>query len=179
MAGDDRPARAGDGLVRAGAKLKTNAMRLLDARKVAYEPYSYDESIHSAEGAAAALGVPASQVYKTIVVLRERGKPLLVMVPGDRELEPRLLARALGEKSVRVAPQREAERLTGLQAGGISALALLSKPFEVCLDRAALAHERIWVSAGQRGANLRLRVDDLIHVTRARLVDATASAPPP
>src|SRR5689334_16600246 len=94
-------------------KLKTNAMRLLDARKVAYEPYSYDESVHSAEGAAAALGVPASHVYKTIVVLRERGKPLLVMVPGDREVEPRLLARSLGEKSVRLASQREAEQLTG------------------------------------------------------------------
>jgi Cys-tRNA(Pro)/Cys-tRNA(Cys) deacylase len=159
------------------AKVKTNAMRLLDARRVAYEPYIYDDTVHSAEGAAAALGVPADQVFKTIVVLRERGKPLLVMVPGDREVEPRRLARSLGEKAVRVAPQREAERLTGLQVGGISALALLSKPFDICLDRAALAHERIWVSAGQRGVNLRLRVEDLIRVTNAREVGATDGAP--
>lgn len=162
-------------------KLKTNAMRLLEARRIPYEPYRYDESIHSAAEAAAVLGIPAEQVYKTIVVLRERGKPLLVMVAGEREVDLRRLARSLGEKAVRVAPQREAERLTGLQVGGISALALLSRPFDVCLDRPALAHERIWVSAGQRGANLRLRVDDLIRLTRARIVEATAEpgAPDP
>jgi Cys-tRNA(Pro)/Cys-tRNA(Cys) deacylase len=70
-----------------------------------------------------------------------------------------------------MATQREAEGLTGLQVGGISALALLNRGFEVCLDSAAMALPYVHVSAGQRGANLRLAPQDLIALTRARLVD--------
>lgn len=157
---------------------KTNAMRALDARAVAYETVSYDPAIHSAQDAAAAYGAPPDEVYKTLVLLRERGRPLLVMVRGPAEVDLRLLARWLDEKSVRLAPQREAERLTGLLVGGIGALALLGKPFDVCLDRAALHHERIYVNPGRRGLNVRLRVQDLIRLTGAQLVDATAPPGP-
>jgi Cys-tRNA(Pro)/Cys-tRNA(Cys) deacylase len=152
---------------------KTNGMRALDARHVPYDTVAYDPAIHSAAEAAVAYGASPDEVYKTLVLLRERGRPLLVMVPGTAEVDLRLLARSLGEKSVRMAPQREAERLTGLQVGGIGAVALLGKPFDVYLDRAALAHERIYVNPGRRGVNIRLRVDDLLRVTGAQLVDAT------
>jgi Cys-tRNA(Pro)/Cys-tRNA(Cys) deacylase len=152
---------------------KTNGMRALDARHVPYDTVAYDPAIQSAAEAAAAYGAPPDEVYKTLVLLREHGRPLLVMVPGTAEVDLRLLARSLGEKSVRLAPQREAERLTGLQVGGIGAVALLGKPFDVYLDRAALAHERIYVNPGRRGLNIRLRVDDLLRVTGAHLVDAT------
>jgi Cys-tRNA(Pro)/Cys-tRNA(Cys) deacylase len=154
---------------------KTNAMRALDARGVAYETVAYDPAIHAASEAAAAYGAPPEEVYKTLVLLRERGRPLLVMVPGPSEVDLRVLARSLGEKSVRMAPQREAERLTGLQVGGIGALALLGRPFDVCLDRSALAHERIYVNPGRRGLNVRLRVDDLLRLTGAQVVDATGA----
>jgi Cys-tRNA(Pro)/Cys-tRNA(Cys) deacylase len=159
---------------------KTNAMRLLEQRKVAYTPLEYPVEGHvSAVEVAALLGAPPAMVYKTLVVLRERGRPLLVMIAGPRDLDPRRLARALGEKSVRLAPQREAERLTGLQVGGIGALALLNKPFDVLIDRPALALEEILVNGGRRGLNLRLRVDDLLRVTGARVVEATAPDAPP
>jgi|DewCreStandDraft_2_1066082.scaffolds.fasta_scaffold00019_86 Cys-tRNA(Pro)/Cys-tRNA(Cys) deacylase len=158
----------------AGRVEKTNAMRLLDARKVPYEIYTYDPAIHSAVEVAAVLGLPPEQVYKTLVMLRERGRPLLVMVPGNAEVDPRRLARSLGERSVRMAPRQEAERLTGLQVGGIAALALVGKPFDVYLDRSALAHERILVNGGRRGLNLGIAVKDLIDITGARLVDAIA-----
>ncbi|HEY8476142.1 MAG TPA: aminoacyl-tRNA deacylase [Chloroflexota bacterium] len=158
---------------------KTNAMRALDARRVPYEALTYDEAIHSAVGVALALGLPANQVYKTLVVLRERGRPLLVMVPGNAEIDLRRLARSMGEKRLQMAPHREAERLTGLKVGGIGALALLGKPFDVAIDRSALALDRILVNGGRRGLNLRLRVADLIEVTRARVVDAIDAAPDP
>jgi len=154
--------------------LKNNVLRLLEARKVAYQAFSYSEEIHSAEEAAEAMGVPPEQVYKTLVVLRERGRPLLVMVPGGRQLDLRLLARALGEKKLRMATQREAEELTGLLVGGISALALLNKGFQVCIDASARRHEQVHVSAGQRGLNVRLSVADLIRLTGARVVEAVA-----
>lgn len=158
---------------------KTNAMRLLEGHKIPYTAHTFPEDIHSAEGVAAILGVPASQVYKTLVVMREQGKPLLVMVAGDRELDLRRLARSLGEKRLDMATYKQAEAFTGLKVGGISALALLNKGFEIFIDRSALGWQEIYVSAGKRGINLRLAVTDLIRVTGARIVEATAEAAKP
>lgn len=157
---------------------KTNALRLLDGRNVAYEAFTYSPDIHSAIEVADVLGFPRGEVCKTLVVMREKGKPMLVIVAGDREIDLRRLAKSVNEKALRMATQREAEGLTGLQVGGISALALLSRGFDVYLDRPALDLERIVVSAGRRGANLRLRTSDLIKVTGARLVDATPESQP-
>lgn len=153
---------------------KTNAMRALDAHKIAYSTFLYAETIHSADEVAALLGVPASRVYKTLVALADGGRRLLVMAPGDRELDLRLLARGVGAKSARMALQREAEQLTGLKVGGISPLALLEKRFEVYLDESAAALDELYLNGGQRGINVKLRVDDLLAITGARLIVATA-----
>jgi Cys-tRNA(Pro)/Cys-tRNA(Cys) deacylase len=80
------------------------------------------------------------------------------------------LAKAVGEKKIKMASHREAETLTGLQVGGISALALLNKGFQICILREAQTLDHIVVSAGRRGVDLRLRVEDLIRVTGAKLV---------
>jgi Cys-tRNA(Pro)/Cys-tRNA(Cys) deacylase len=153
-------------------RVKTNAMRALDARKIAYDTFTYPSTIHSAVEVAALLGVPADQVYKTLVMVTEGGEHLLVAVPGDSEADVRLLARSLGVKSVRMESQREAERLTGLLVGGISPLALLGRPFAVYVDAHAKPFERLYINGGQRGVNLRLCVADLIAVTGARFVEA-------
>lgn len=153
---------------------KTNAMRALDAHKIAYSTFLYAEAIHSADEVAALLGVPAGQVYKTLVVLADDGRHLLVMVPGDRELDLRVLARSVGAKSTHMALQREAERLTGLKVGGISPLALLDKRFEVYLDATAADLEELYLNGGQRGINLKLRVSDLLAITGARVIAATS-----
>ncbi|MGC8874261.1 MAG: aminoacyl-tRNA deacylase [Chloroflexia bacterium] len=154
--------------------LKTNAMRFLDAHGISYEPFYFSPDIHSAEGVAEALGFPVRQVYKTLVVAHPDGRPILVLVPGDRELDLARLARALGVKRLRMATRREAEAWTGLQVGGISALALLHRGYRTYIDRAALEEAQILVSAGRRGINLRLRVQDLIAITGAQVVEATA-----
>lgn len=150
--------------------VKTNAMRVLDSRRVDYVVHEYSAEIHSAVDAAQAMGLPPERVYKTLVVMREtpRSKSLLVMVPGGHELDLRELARATGDKKLRMATQKEAESLTGLLVGGIGALALLNKGFEIWLDGEARAQERILVNAGQRGVNLEVGVDDLARVTNAR-----------
>jgi len=155
---------------------KTNAMRMLEARKIPFETYTFDPDIHSAEGVAEALGLPTHQVYKTLVVVRQQSKPLLVLVDGDRELDLKRLARVVGEKKLRMASYNEAESLTGLQVGGISALALINRGFDVYLDRAATELSHILVSAGYRGINLKLSVKDLIRITKAKVVEATAEA---
>jgi Cys-tRNA(Pro)/Cys-tRNA(Cys) deacylase len=80
------------------------------------------------------------------------------------------LAKATGVKKIKMASHAEAERLTGLQTGGISPLALINKGFEVYLSDQAQAFETIAVSAGQRGANVQLGVKDLVRLTNARMV---------
>jgi Cys-tRNA(Pro)/Cys-tRNA(Cys) deacylase len=160
---------------------KLNSMRILDQHKVSYTIHEFPESIHSADGVAEHLDLPHDRVYKTLVVLpttgrpfdKTQGKPMLVMVAGSREVDLKKLAQAVGQKKVHMAPHKEAERLTGLQTGGISALALLHKNFAVYLDQPALALERILVSAGKRGVNVELPVQDLIRVAKAKVIEAT------
>ena len=89
------------------------------------------------------------------------------VVPAPTELDLKALAKAVSEKKVRLAKHAEAEKLTGLQAGGISALALLQKPFEIVLDASAQGLETMYVSAGQRGLQVSLRPDDFIALTNA------------
>ena len=158
---------------------KTNAMRTLDARRVAYEAFTYSDTIHSAEEVSRVLGVPVGEVFKTLVVLAEPDRRLLIVTPGDRELNMRLVAKGVSAKSARMASQREAERLTGLLVGGISPLALLDKRFEVYLDAPGAALDELYINGGHRGVNLRLRVSDLLAVTGARVIAATAPVDEP
>jgi Cys-tRNA(Pro)/Cys-tRNA(Cys) deacylase len=144
-------------------------MRLLESRHIAYQVHEFSSDIRSAEDAAQVMGAPPDHVFKTLVVLRERGRPLLVMVPGNRGLDLKLLAKAAGEKKLHMATHKEAEALTGLEVGGISALALLNKGFDVYADEAILSLPQVYVSTGQRGINLSLRPQDLLQVTRARV----------
>ena len=149
-------------------------MKLLEGKKVLYESYTYPSNLRDAQEVAAALDMPAGQVFKTLVVPRPKlGKPMLVMIPADRQLDLKKLAKAVGEKKLKMATQREAERLTGLQVGGISALALLNRGFASYLDESALVYDEIVISAGQRGLQIKLAVPDLVKMSRARMVDAS------
>ena len=154
---------------------KMNSMRLLDAQGIAYEAFSFSTSVHSAQGVAEATGLPLEHVYKTLVVIRPNGKPLLAIIPGHRQVSLKRLAQTIGEKKLRMATQKEAEALTGLKVGGISALALVNRGFDVYLDCTARSLDRVVVSTGCRGTNLCLRVDDLVRTTGATFVEATVS----
>ncbi|HUF37224.1 MAG TPA: YbaK/EbsC family protein, partial [Anaerolineales bacterium] len=92
-------------------------------------------------------------------------KPLLAVVPGPAEVDLKAVAEAAGEKKVALPTQREAETLTGLQAGGISPLALFDKGFEVLLDEFAEVFDEIYVSGGERGLDIRIGVADFLAVT--------------
>ncbi len=156
---------------------KTNVIRLLEQRRIPYTAYELPPEKLGAQETARLLGVPPEIVFKTIVVVRPRGgKPILAIVPGDREVNLKAVAKAVGEKKVQLPTQDEAERLTGLQAGGISPLALLQRGFQMLLDESAAHHENIHISGGQRGLNIRLPVKALLHLTGAHL--APIATPP-
>lgn len=147
-----------------------NVTRLLYARKIPYTAYELSAEKHGAQETARLLGVDAASLFKTIVVLRDKPKkPLLVLVSGDSIVDLKALASALGEKKVHVPTEKEAERITGLQAGGISPLALLNKGFQVVVDSSAQKFTEIHISGGQRGLNIKLPLDALVKLTNARL----------
>lgn len=154
-----------------GAGVKpNNVTRLLDSRKIPYSAFELPVEKLGAQEAARLMGVPLDQVFKTIVVTRQgRGKPILAVVPGPKEVDLKALAKALGEKKVHLPTEREAERLTGLQAGGISPLALINRGFQVVLDVTARSYAEIYISGGRRGLDIRLPVQALITLTGARL----------
>ena len=147
-----------------------NVTRFLDSQKVTYVAFETPAEKMGARETAEFLNVPLEQVFKTIVVTREKpGKPVLAVIPGANIVDLKLLAAFLGEKKMHLPTEREAEQLTGLQAGGISPLALINRGFQVVLDSAAQNHSEIHISGGQRGLNIKLPVADLIRLTRARL----------
>ncbi len=153
---------------------KLNSMRLLEAQGIAYKVHTYDEKITDGVGAAQAMGFPPSQVYKTLVVQLKDGYAL-VMIAADQTLDLKRFAKAIGQKKASMPTKRGAEMVTGLKTGGIGALALTHKRWEVYLDEAARQHETILVNAGQRGVNLEMKVDDLVRVLDAKMLRLTGA----
>lgn len=147
-----------------------NVTRLLDAHKVPYAAFQLPAEKLGALESARLLNVEPATVFKTIVVTREKPrKPILAVIPGPNQVDLKALAAFLGEKKVHLPTEREAEGLTGLQAGGISPLALLNKGFLVMLDDSAKELAEFHVSGGQRGLNIRLPVEAFIRLTNARM----------
>ena len=121
--------------------VKNNITRLLDAQKIQYMAYELPAEKLGAQETAQILNLPAEQVFKTIVVRREgKGKPILAMVSGACEVDLKALAKAVGEKKLHLPTEREAEQITGMQAGGISPLALVNRGFQMVLDSSASAY---------------------------------------
>jgi len=150
-----------------------NITRLLDSKKIPYSAFELPAEKLGARETARLLNVDPELVYKTIVITRPKGKPILAVIPGPNRVDLKRLASALGEKKVNLPTEREAEALTGLQAGGISPLALVNKGFQVVIDSAAKPRAEVHVSGGQRGLNIRLPVEALAELTHTRFAEVS------
>ncbi|MEN8173386.1 MAG: aminoacyl-tRNA deacylase [Chloroflexota bacterium] len=151
---------------------KNNVTRLLDQRKISYEVFELPEEKLGALESARLLGVSPEKVFKTIVVNRIKpGKAILAVVPGNSEVDLKRLAKALGEKKLKLATQKEAEQMTGLETGGISPLALIKRGFQVVIDSSANDYDEIHISGGQRGLNIRLSSAALGKLVGARYAE--------
>ena len=154
---------------------KTLSMRILESATTSYEVVELTHRVNNATEAAYAVGEIPERFYKTLVAVDpgKKRKPKLVMLAANRDLNLKKLAASIGEKKLSMANHAQAESLTGLQVGGIGALALLNKGFEIYIDQPALEHSHIVISAGQRGLMLRVPVEGLIAVTDAQVVEAS------
>jgi Cys-tRNA(Pro)/Cys-tRNA(Cys) deacylase len=152
------------------ATAKTNAVRLLERLGVAFElrEYEVDPEDLAAETVARKVGMPAEQVFKTLVARGDKHGVCLAVVPGNCELDLKALARATGDKRTETVALREVEPLTGYIRGGVTALAC-KKNYPVFLDETAQLFDVVSISAGMRGLQVLLAPDDFIRVTDAKL----------
>ena len=158
--------------------MKTNAARLLDTLNIHYEfrTYAVDPDDLSAVRVAEKVGLPPGQLFKTLVCRGDRTGVCLAVVPADRELDLKALARARGDRRCGTVPLKEVQPLTGYVRGGVTALAG-KKDYPVVLDRSALQWPIISISAGIRGAQLLLTPADYQRVTRASIADLSRASP--
>ncbi len=150
--------------------MKTNAARLLDEAGIAYELRSYvvDPEDLSAESVAAKVGLPAEQVFKTLVVRGQRQGVCLAVVPGDAELDLKSLARLAGDRKMELVPLKDVRPLTGYIRGGVTALGG-KKEYPTYVDKTAILFDVISVSAGMRGSQMFLRPEDYLRAVRGTL----------
>jgi Cys-tRNA(Pro)/Cys-tRNA(Cys) deacylase len=150
--------------------VKTNAARLLDAQGIAYEvrEYEVDPDDLMAESVARKIGLPAEQVFKTLVARGDKNGICFAVVPGDQQLDLKALAHLTGDKKIDTVPLKEVQPLTGYVRGGVTALAA-KKPYPVFADETIELFDVISVSAGLRGAQLLLAPADYLRVTNAKV----------
>lgn len=151
---------------------KTNAARLLDKAGVAYAlvPYEVDPENLAADHVAAQLGEPIQQVFKTLVLRGDRTGLIVCVVAGDAEVNLKKAAKASGNKKVEMLPLRELLPNTGYIRGGCTAIGM-KKLYPTYISNEASDFDQIYVSAGQRGLQLRLDPRDLARMARAEFAD--------
>lgn len=153
---------------------KTNAMRLLEAAKIPYDllEYEVDESDLSGESVARKTGKDHSQVFKTLVFFGEKNGYGVCCIPACDELDLKKTAKAFGEKKVEMIPVRDLLKVTGYIRGGCSPIGM-KKQFPTVIDETACLFDKIYVSAGVRGAMLGIEPDKLADFVGAKTVDVT------
>ena len=150
------------------ATTKTNAARLLERLGIVYElrAYEVDPDDLAAESVARKIGLPAEQVFKTLVARGDKHGVCMAVVPGNCALDLKALARATGDKKIDTVPLKEVEPLTGYIRGGVTALGC-KKPCPVFLDETAELFDVISISAGTRGLQILLSPASYIQATSA------------
>jgi len=147
---------------------KTNAVRLLDQLGIRYElrEYDIDESDLAAETVAAKIGLPAEQVFKTLVARGDGGDVCFAVIPGDAELDLKALASASGSRKVQLVPVKQLQALTGYIRGGVTAMAG-KRDYPVYAEETIELFTFISISAGIRGLQILLAPADYLTATKA------------
>ena len=148
--------------------MSTRAIQFLKQKKIPFELVKYDHEEKGAEFAAAATGYPLAATVKTLVVDLGEKKYALILMPGDRQLSMKRLAKACGVKRAAMADTRTAERLTGYLVGGISPFGTKQK-LPVVLEADILTFDKVQINAGQRGTMLKMRPADVRKALAAKV----------
>jgi len=152
--------------------MKTNAVRLLDTLGIQYElrEYEVDPEDLAAETVAAKIGMPAEQVFKTLLARGDRNGLCFAVIPGNCELDLKLLAAATGDRKVELVPVKELQSLTGYIRGGVTVLGA-KKAFPAFADETIEIWDQISISAGVRGTQIILAPKNYLEAANAVLAD--------
>ncbi|MCR4617291.1 MAG: Cys-tRNA(Pro) deacylase [Lachnospiraceae bacterium] len=150
---------------------KTNVMRVLDAKKIAYESHSYEpDATMTGEEIAAVLGEDTEKVFKTLVTIGKSGAYYVFVVPVNKELDLKKAAKASGEKAISMIKQKDLLPLTGYVHGGCSPVGM-KKQFPTFIHESCNSHDKIFVSAGKVGFQVELSPADLAAVSGCKSAD--------
>jgi Cys-tRNA(Pro)/Cys-tRNA(Cys) deacylase len=150
---------------------KTNVMRLLDQKKIPYEPFcTQTEEALSGVEAAEKLGLDPAVVYKTLVTVGHSGRNYVFVIPVARELDLKKAASAAGEKKIEMLKSRDLLPLTGYVHGGCSPIGM-KKPFPTWIHASAREQEAVVFSAGKIGYHVRVSPEDLGRMISLRFTD--------
>lgn len=163
-------------MARSQRQLKTNVARLLDAAGVTYrlQEYPVDEEHLDARHVADAIGQDINSVYKTLVLRGDRTGHIVGVVPGNREIDLKKMARVSGNKKVEMIHVRELQPLTGYIRGGCSPIGM-KKPLPTYIQQEVLTLSEVYVSAGVRGLQLCIAPQALADYVGATLADIVTS----
>jgi len=154
----------------------TPATAFLRAHGIGFTEHSYDYVEHGGTAVSAeSLGVPEHEVVKTLVMQDEQGKPLIVLMHGDRKVSTKNLARQAGRKSIEPCRPEVAQRHTGYQVGGTSPLGT-RKPLPVFMERSITVLPAIYINGGRRGLLVRIKTQELVSVLKPQLVEVAQEA---
>lgn len=152
-------------------EVKTNAMRILDRQKIPYEYQEYEcEDFTGGIQVADQLGYNHALVYKTLVTTGKSGQHYVFVIPVEEEIDFKKAAKAVGEKSLEMLPQKELTQVTGYVRGGCTAIGM-KKQFPTIIHEAACGLESIYVSGGKLGMQLKLSPEDLKKAANAGFAD--------
>lgn len=153
---------------------KTNAARILDGLGIAYEirEYAVDPEEFSAVVVAEKIGLPAEQVFKTLLCVTSDREHVFAVVPGDAELDFKKLAAAAGARKAEMVSLKDVQPLTGYVRGGVTVLGA-KKDFPVYVDETVELFDVVSVSAGTRGVQVLLRPADYLRAAKAMVADLT------
>ncbi len=154
---------------------KTNVARLMDKAKVKYQlvPYEVDESDLSATHVAEQLGEDVAQVFKTLVLHGDKNGYFVCVIPGDKEVDLKKAAKISGNKNCEMVAVKELLPLTGYIRGGCSPIGM-KKHFPTYIHDTVGQFDYVYVSAGQRGLQIKLSPSDLIRESKAQTADLIA-----
>lgn len=155
-------------------QVKTNAIRIVEQKKIPYQEhtYTFSENDLGAKHVAEELNQNEAQIFKTLVAVGNKTGPVVAVIPSNQELDLKKIAKESGNKKVEMLHLKDLENLTGYIRGGCSPVGM-KKLFPTYFDQSALNFATIMVSAGKRGVQMELAPNDLAGLVRGKFVDLT------
>ena len=153
--------------------MQTRVTEILDRNRIKYKVKPHSRKVYTCQEAAAERGVKVNQIVKCMIVKDLEDDFYIALLPGDKKLNLKKLAKILNQKKVKIASKKEVERITGYILGAVSPVGIKRKDIQFYFDRSIMDEDHIDISSGRADAGIELKSGDLLDLLRPQLVDIT------